>query len=103
HYAETRTNEAPRAKMFELTPGLDVRLAKELRDRVEEYQLVRGFGNNVQERVTVYYGAIATCILPVLYALLGAGAYLLRLYEDQVKNRTFIAGDRHIARFLIAG
>jgi hypothetical protein len=28
---------------------------------------------------------------------------LLRLYEDQIKNRTFTAGDRHIARFLIAG
>jgi hypothetical protein len=25
------------------------------------------------------------------------------LYEDQIKNRTFIAGDRHIARYLIAG
>jgi hypothetical protein len=53
--------------------------------------------------VTVYYGAIATCILPVLYALLGAEAYLLRLYEEQIKNRTFIASDRHLARYLIAG
>jgi len=102
-YSANRTNDHRARRMFELTPGLDVRLAGELRDRVEEYQTVRGFANNLKERVTVYYGAIATCILPVLYALLGAGAYLLRLHEDQVANRTFVAGNRHIARFLIAG
>jgi len=39
----------------------------------------------------------------VLYALLGAGAYLLRMFEDQIKSRTLISGDRHVARFLIAG
>jgi hypothetical protein len=35
--------------------------------------------------------------------VLGAGAYLMRSYEDQIKSNTFTAGDRHIARFLIAG
>jgi hypothetical protein len=34
----------------------------ELTLKVEEYQQVRNFGNNVQERVTVYYGALATCL-----------------------------------------
>jgi hypothetical protein len=88
---------------LELQPGLDQRLASELTDKVKEYQAVRTAGNDVMEKVTVYYGAIATCILPVLYSLLGAGAYLLRLYEDQIKNRTLTPSDRHIARFLIAG
>jgi hypothetical protein len=88
---------------LELKPGLDRRLSVELTEKVKEYQNVRTLGNSVQEKVTVYYGAIATCILPVLYSLLGAGAYLLRMYEDQIKNRTLLAGDRHIARFLIAG
>jgi hypothetical protein len=41
--------------------------------------------------------------LPVLYALLGTVAYLLRLYEEQFKNRVLIAGDKHVARLLIAG
>jgi hypothetical protein len=97
------TGVTNRSQKLELMAGLDVRLAHELTERVEEYQKVRNFGNNVQERVTVLYGAIATCFLPVLYALLGAGAYLLRLYEDQMKNRTLVPGDRHVARFLIAG
>ena len=92
-----------RSVTLELTPGLEVRLNQELTQKVEAYQQVRHFGNNVQERVAVYYGALATCLLPVLYALLGTGAYLLRLYEDQIKNRTLTSGDRHIARFLIAG
>jgi hypothetical protein len=88
---------------LELDAGLDLRLSEELTAKVKEYQHVRNLGNSVQEKVTVYYGAIATCILPVLYALLGAGAYLLRMFEDQIKNRTFVSGNRHIARFLIAG
>jgi hypothetical protein len=102
-YHGSRTNREAGRRPLELTPGLNVRLSQELTDRVEEYQAVRTFANNIQERVTVYYGAIASCILPVLYALLGAGAYLLRLYEDQIRSRTLIGGDRHIARFLIAG
>jgi hypothetical protein len=93
----------PSARKLELTPGLQVRLAQELTARTEEYQAVRFFANTLQENVTVYYGAIATCFLPMLYALLGAGAYLLRLYEDQINSRTFVGGNRHVSRFLIAG
>jgi hypothetical protein len=102
-YSRGETNKDASRRRLELTPGLNVRLSQELTQKVDEYQLVRNIGNSVQERVTVWYGAIATCLLPVLYALLGAGAYLLRSYEDQIKNRTLIGGDRHISRFLIAG
>jgi hypothetical protein len=38
----------------------------------------------------------------MLYALLGACAYLLRTFEEQVKKRTFTGADRPTARFLIA-
>jgi hypothetical protein len=88
---------------LELDAGLDIRLSEELTRKVKEYQHVRNLGNSVQEKVTVYYGAVATCILPVLYSLLGAGAYLLRAFEDQIKNKTVVAGDRHVARLLVAG
>jgi len=99
HYAQSGTNRMS----LELTPGLNVRLSEELTERVAEYQQVRGFGNQVVEKATVYYGAIAISILPVLYALLGAVAYLLRSYEQQSKNRTLVAGEKPIARLLIAG
>lgn len=89
--------------LFELTPGLNMRFAQELTDKVKEYQRVRNFGNSIQEKVTLFWGAFATFILPVLYAVLGADAYLLRMYEDQIRNRTLVAAGRHVARFMIAG
>jgi hypothetical protein len=102
---ESRTSSAkpPDKPSLELHAGLDRRLAEELTDLVSQYQDVRANGNRVEEKVTVYYGAIATCILPMLYAILGACAYLLRAYEDQLKNRTLVGNNRHIARLLIAG
>jgi hypothetical protein len=107
-YAKSKGSATPKSPLefgspLELLPGLDVPLAQELTEKVKEYQNVRNFGTTIQEKVTVYYGAIATCVLPVLYALLGAGAYLLRMFENQIKSRTLISGDRHVARFLIAG
>jgi hypothetical protein len=88
---------------LELTPGLNVRLSAELTEKVAGFQQVRGYGNGLAEKVTIYCGAIAVSILPLLYALLGAVAYLLRSYEQQTKNRTLIEGGRPLARLLIAG
>ena len=91
------------ATNLELTPGLNVRLAVELTDKASEYQQVRSLGTQLVERVNVYYGAAASCVLPVWYALLGTLAYLLRLYDVQLKARTRAPGDKYIARLLIAG
>ncbi len=70
--------------------------------KIKLYQSVRYRAVSAQETAAIWSGAVATCILPVLYAALGACAYLLRLFEEQIRNRTFIA-DGHRARFLIAG
>ncbi|HEY3252856.1 MAG TPA: hypothetical protein VGJ91_02875, partial [Polyangiaceae bacterium] len=70
--------------------------------KIKLYQSVRYRAVSAQETAAIWSGAIATCILPVLYAALGACAYLLRLFEEQIRTRTFIA-DGHRARFLIAG
>jgi hypothetical protein len=102
-FGHARTNWALLSQKFELTPGLAVPLSRELAEKIRVYQEIRNFANTVQAMISVYYGATATCILPVLYALLGAAAYLLRLYDNQVRNRTFVAADKHVARFLIAG
>jgi hypothetical protein len=66
------------------------------------YQDVRYFAQSTREAVSTSIGAVATCVLPVLYALLGACAYLLRSIEEQFKLRTFNPPDVHTARFLIA-
>lgn len=86
---------------FELTPGIP-NFSDESIKRIRYYQEVRYFAQSIREIVSTFYGAIATCILPVLYALLGACAYLLRSFEEQFKLRTFNPSEIHLARFLIA-
>ena len=96
---DSRTNQSS----LELTPGLNVRLSQELTDKAEAYQHVRNLADQVVEKVTVYYGALAISILPLMYALLGAVAYLLRSYEEEFKNRTLNVSGNKSARLLIAG
>jgi hypothetical protein len=88
---------------LELTPGLPFPLAQELTSKAGQYERVRGEANKTQELVTVYYGAIACCFLPILYALLGAGAFVLRLYDNQIKSRTFVHFQVPSTRLLVAG
>jgi hypothetical protein len=97
---DTGTREQRKEK-FELPVGISDPIAA--RDHVTEtYQDVRYFAQAILADLSVFYGAITTCILPVLYALLGTCAYLLRTFEDQMSNRTFIPSAANSARFLIA-
>src|SRR5207249_5462001 len=72
-------------------------------ERIMVYQDVRSFGQGTIDDVSVFYGAITAAVLPVLYALLGTCAYLLRLYEHDVRNKTFVASHADFPRFMIAG
>ncbi|HEY6412397.1 MAG TPA: hypothetical protein VIX42_01840 [Edaphobacter sp.] len=90
-----------RKQFFELPVGIADPIAA--RDNITNtYQDVRYFAQTLITDVSVFYGAISTCILPVLYALLGTCAYLLRTFEDQMSNRTFTPSAANSARFLIA-
>ena len=71
--------------------------------RTTVYQDVRYFGQSLVDDVGVFYGAITTCILPVLYALLGTCAYLLRRFEQQISLRTYTPSVADAPQFLIAG
>jgi hypothetical protein len=66
------------------------------------YQDVRYFAQTITSDILTFYGAINSCVLPILYALLGTCAYLLRTFEDQMTNRTFLPSRANSARFLIA-
>ena len=88
---------------FELPYGFTVDDFPAARDRITEtYQDVRYFAQNINTDVLTFYGAFNTCILPILYALLGTSAYLLRSFEDQMSTRTFIPSVANSARFVIA-
>jgi hypothetical protein len=87
-------------EILELPPGLpDLALAAT--ERVCVYQRARYYAQSTEESAKVFTGAVATCILPVLYALLGAGAYVLRRLESQLRSRTFI-NEAHSPRFITA-
>jgi hypothetical protein len=86
---------------FQLPVGLpDLSAAAE--ERTQVYQDVRYFAQSLLDDVSFFYGAITACLLPVLYALLGTCAYLLRNFEKQMALRTFTPSAANSARFLIA-
>jgi hypothetical protein len=69
---------------------------------IRKYQDARSFAQEVVGEVSVLYGSITYCILPVLYALLGTCAYLLRSFGQEMSNRTFVPSHSDSPRFLIA-
>jgi hypothetical protein len=89
-------------KVFELPDNLPD-LAAAAYAKIKVYQDERYFAQKILDDVSFYYGAVTTCILPVLYALLGTCAYLLRSFEQQIQTHTLIPSEVNIARFLIAG
>ncbi len=90
-------------KAFELPVGLGD-MQQDVDTLTETYQSVRSFAQDILDLVSVSYGAITTCLLPVLYALLGTCAYLLRSFEEELRTLTFTPSSRaNWARFLIAG
>jgi hypothetical protein len=94
-----KSEEALRATF---DPVIGTPIAEEAISKVQLYQGVRYFAQSVQEAVSTSFGAATTCILPMLYALLGACAFLLRSFESQIRARTFTGVERATARFLIA-
>jgi hypothetical protein len=86
---------------FQLPLGLP-NLGEAAEERTQVYQDVRYFAQSLLDDVSFFYGAITTCLLPVLYALLGTCAYLLRSFEKQMALRTFTPSAANSARFLIA-
>jgi hypothetical protein len=101
-FADIRRSQTDIKKRFELPTGLPD-LAKATSERIWVFQDARYFAQNVLDEVLFYYGAITACILPVLYALLGTCAYLLRSFKRHIRNQTFIPSYANFARFIIAG
>jgi hypothetical protein len=101
-YADIRKNPEAIHTKFQLPAGLP-NLVTATDDRIRVYQDVRYFAQSLLDDVSFFFGAITTCLLPVLYALLGTCAYLLRSFEEQMRSKTFIPSVANSARFLIAG
>jgi hypothetical protein len=78
-------------------------LKTELEGKTTTYQNIRDYANSVTANVALVWGAIGIIILPVLYALLGACAAVLRAFTQQLTARTFAPTYATPARFYIAG
>ena len=100
-FVNDRNNRDGMKQRFELPVPL-VDHAGAAVQKIGVLQDVRYFAQSIQETISIFYGAITTCLLPVLYALLGACAFLLRSFEDQIKSRTFTTANAHLAHFVIA-
>jgi hypothetical protein len=77
-------------------------VAQTIRDMIPEFQKLRQYGQTGRDLVAVIYGAISTCILPVLYALLGVCAKLLGQFEQQIRTRTYVQSEANSAHFVVA-
>jgi hypothetical protein len=100
-FAEQRTDPKELRKLLELPPHIPYPAAA-ASHKIRAYQEVRYFAQRVLDEVSLGFGAITTCILPVLYALLGTCAYLFRSFKKHIRQKTYIPSYANFARFLIA-
>jgi hypothetical protein len=70
--------------------------------KISAYQDVRNFAQNILADDSVLFGAFAAYLLPVLYAVLGAFAYQIRLFTQQVRTRSFEPSRANAARIIAA-
>ena len=92
-------------KDFELDPKLQNRLEplqSETNSKTQLYQNIRRQVTESQAEVSLSYGAVSAYILPLLYALLGACAFLLRLFSNELNTGTFSPTYAIPGRFFIA-
>ena len=82
-------------------PGLS-NISNTINKMIEDFQSLRHYGQTGRDLVSVFYGAISTCFLPVLYALLGVCARLLRQFEQQIRARTYVQSEANSAHFVVA-
>jgi hypothetical protein len=98
-------NPVTRATRLELDTDLARQMGK-LRANLDEltavYQQIRSYAKYTQDDGAAAYGAVTTCLLPILYALLGACAYMLRTFSGQLATHTFAPSYSTSARFVIA-
>lgn len=75
------------------TPPTDPVAKMTLRQRFDaaSHQLatVRTLATKVQERASLIVGTLASFVLPLLFGIIGALAYVVRTISDQIKRSTF--------------
>lgn len=86
---------------LQLNPAL-VNYTAEVLCKIRTYQIVRTFASNVQMDYAAIVGAFASYALPIVYALLGAYAFRLRLFSETIRKRTYHPSFSDSARMITA-
>jgi hypothetical protein len=86
---------------LQLNPAL-ANYTAEVLCKIRTYQLVRTFASNVQMDYAAIVGAFASYALPIVYALLGAYAFRLRLFSETIRKRTYHPSFSDSARMITA-
>ena len=86
---------------MQLNPSL-VNYPAEVLCKIKAYQLVRDYANNIQGDYQAAIGGFTSFALPILFALLGAFAYRLRLFSDTIRKRTYHPSFADSARTITA-
>jgi hypothetical protein len=86
---------------LQLNPAI-MNYTAEVLCKIRAFQRVRTFANNVQADYAAAVGAVTSYAFPILYALLGAYAFRLRLFGETVRKRTFHPSYADSARMITA-
>jgi hypothetical protein len=71
-------------------------------EKLATYQDIRGFAKQTQQMNLIIYGAITAYVLPVVYSLLGACAFVLRNMAAHTGTKTYRPSFFDRARLIIA-
>ena len=88
-------------RQLELNPAI-LNYPAEVLCKIKTYQGVRTFASNVQTDYAAIVGAVASYALPIVYALLGAYAFRLRMFGETIRKRTYHPSFSDSARMITA-
>ena len=88
-------------RLFQL-PIAATDLRQTTSDKIYLFQRIRVFGNDVQFNVLTFNGAIGAYLLPILYAVLGAFAFGLRKFSQEIVDMTYHPSQANAARIITA-
>ena len=70
--------------------------------KIQTFQTIRHFAENIRADYRAVMGAIAAFALPIAYAWLGAYAFRLRLFAETIRKRTYDPSFADAARMITA-
>ena len=71
-------------------------------DKIYLFQRIRVFGNDVEFNVLTFNGVVGAYLLPILYAVLGAFAFGLRKFSQEIVDMTYHPSQANAARIITA-